>query len=281
MMNIINSDIYRLRHSRGLRNTFIGLVITVLFIAVTMYFVASDGFARMLDSAVDSADSVLSQSDIADMNEAMTELDEMNLNGSAAFARVLMSSNFMPFFFLFFIMIFCSEFSNGTYRNTHSFEDNRIRVYFAKLLLNIVGCILMYAVSIPLSWLIGGIFFGFGGFSVQYFTQTAVTFLLMLPTQIAMVCLGHCIVAFAKKSGAAVAAYLIGLTVYIIVIQLLAMLPRMKWVVLLDWSANSRLLIEYWNLPTEQLLLSVCAWLAVAIIATVLGATHYRRADLH
>lgn len=278
MSNIISSDFYRLLHGAALRNTLIGLLGTVLIVGLAIFSFngMSEGLTIYLDNGA------VQETDSAEIKDAMGELNQLSPYNAAEFGNEIFSSNFVPFFFLpLIIAIFCADFTYGTYRNTLSNGMNRSKLYLAKLLLSIICCIALQAFSVLISWPIGGIFLGFGGFSAEYITHIAVAFLLMIPTQLAMICFGHCLVAFTKKSGTVIAVYLIAPMVLSIVMQTLAIRPRLNWLLLFDWASSGTLLIEYWNMSTGQILTIVCSGLIVAAATTALGVIHYQKADLH
>lgn len=278
MSNIISSDFYRLLHGSALRNTLIGLLGTVLILCIAMFSFSSmnEGLTIYLDSGT------VTQEDATEIKDSMDEMNQLSPHNAAEFGSEILSSNFAPYFFLpIIIAIFCADFTYGTYRNTLSRGTNRSGLYFSRLLLSVVCCLAIQVLSVLISWPIGGIFLGFGGFSSEYLGHIATTFVLMIPTQLAMVCFGHCLAAFAKKSGAVIATYLIGPMVLSMALQFLAMRPNLNWLILLDWASCGKLLIEYWNMSTGQILATVCAGLIVAVGTTALGIAHYRKVDLH
>jgi ABC-type transport system involved in multi-copper enzyme maturation permease subunit len=211
----------------------------------------------------------------------MDEFDVFMPRSAADFAREIVATNMLPFFFLpLIITIFCADFGNGTYRNTLSYETNRTKVYLSKLILSVCGCVFLTLVSLLLSILIGGIAFGFGGLTPAFFLQILVSTLLLLPIQLAIIGFGHCLVAFTKKSSMTIAIYLIALMLLTSLIQMLTMIPSLQWLSLLDWNMVGKLMISYWTLPFSDILIAVVSGLAIAAGTTVLGVTHYRKADM-
>lgn len=280
MTNIINADIYRLRKGAALRNTIIGVFITVAFIAVTMFTFSSEGFSIYLDETASQAG--MSDTELQEMHDDIAEADETAMVASgASFAQEMAASNAMPFFLLAIIItVFCADFTAGTHRNTLSYESNRTKVYLGKLLLSIGIFVLLYFAQLVFSWLIGGVFFGFTGFSAEYFLQTLVGFLLMLPVHIGIISIGHCIVAFARKSSVTIAVYLIGLTLVSSFLQMASQLRNLAWLLLLDVISAGHTLVYYWQSAPSDIIITVVFGLVAAVASTALGLARYNKTDM-
>lgn len=277
MSNIIHADIYRIFRSAALRNTIIGIIATVVLIGGITAFETSDGLNIMLDSAAQQ----MASADLAEMKSDLEDMKNYFPQNAADFVRDTTADPALLFFLLpLIITVFCADFSHGTYRNTISYESSRTKVYISKLLLSVGFCLLLELIALCSGWLVGVLLFGFSGFSAQYFVRLAVVLLLLLPTQLGLIGLGHCIVAFTKKSSSTIAIFLIGLTVISIALQSLAMFPELGWLSLLDWNSTGKLLATYWNMPAASIAFIVCTQLIIASVTTVLGVSRYRGSDL-
>lgn len=278
MSTLIRSDIYRLRRGTALRNTIIVLLAILAVFAVTFVAVSSESFADFVESgAIEQFD----EGEAVGLQQDFSEAQGVIPASGAEFANMMVGENVLLFFFIPIILtIFCADFTNGTYRNTLSFESSRTKIYLAKLGLSAVICFLMQILMILACWVIGGVAFGSLGFSAGYLIHMAVAVLLFLPGQLAAVCLIHCIIAFTKKSSSTIGIFIGACVGVTMVVQLLSMIPQFDWVVYLDWNSVGQTLINYGSTPLYGLVISVGSGLLVAAASTIAGVAHYRKADL-
>lgn len=278
MTNIIRSDIYRLKKSATARNTIIGLLATILLIALMTISMTSGGFTVFLD---ESTVSVMTEREQAEFQKDLADMQGYFPANAAEFVTEIVSPNILPFFLLpFIIAVFCADFSAGTYRNSLSHESSRARVYIAKLGLDALCCLLLNVITILFSCLLGGLLHGLGGFSAEFFQHILITTLLLLPSQLGAICFGHMLVSFTKKSSSTIAIYLVGLTLLSVALQSLSIIPRLRWLMLLDWSSAGKLLAAYWTLSAGNIAIIVCSGLAVAALTTALGLAYYQKTDI-
>lgn len=289
MMNLFHADFYRLRKSASFRNTIIGLILLILLVATPLKFVTSNGLVVMLD---EYAGDNLSPSEWEEIQRDMEELrtvEETATANAAGFINQMLSSNFVAFFFLpMLITIFAADFTTGAARNTLSYHSNRNRIYLAKLLLSIVSCLILTAVSLLTSWLVGGLYFGLSGVTSADISRILMAQLLLLPTQLGVLGFGHCIIAYTKKSSSTIAIYLLTLTFSSVVLQLLQNFSfsvagrsiSFEWIGLLDWNGASALLINYPSMKVTEILFVMVGGLGIAALTTALGMTRFKRSDI-
>lgn len=278
MSTIIRSDIYRLRHGTMVRNVLIVLLAVLAFLAVMFVALRSEQMAFFVESGAidqyDEGESETLQQDFSDVQDYLPA-------NAAEFTTVVTGENMLLFFFIPIILaIFCADFTDGTYRNTLSYESDRTKIYLAKLALSVGCCFLLNIVTILACWVVGGIAFGALGFSAAYLLQTLVSLLLFLPGQLATICFLHCLIVFTRKSSSTIGIYIalcLGITT---IVQLLTLIPQLGWVSYFDWNSVGQQLINYSTTPLYGLVLVVCSGLLAAVITTLVGINHYRKADL-
>lgn len=280
MSNIIHSDLYRIRKGAAARNSIIGLMATILFMGLTFFTMTSNGFQLFIDDASNSVQNITSE-DMAEMSEAFDAVQSTVPVNAAEFGREMLAEDFLPFFFLpLIITIFCADFTAGTHRNTLSYESSRIKVYLSKLVLSILCAVALNLITLAFSWFVGGVLFGFGGFTAEYLLQTLIFLLLLLPVQLGVIGFGHCLVAFTKKSSSTIAAYLLVLAIVSVILQTASLLPSLQWLTLLDWNGVGSLLAAYWTMPIGNIIIAAGTGLVIATATTALGISHYRKTDM-
>ncbi|MFV0401527.1 MAG: hypothetical protein ACK5LX_13060 [Oscillospiraceae bacterium] len=279
MNNIISADFFRLRRGAALRNTLIGVAIFIIFIAVMFFFSQSEGFNDLM---MDSAEGI-SAAEAAQMEQDLQELQEgSSVNNGADFAAEMLAQSIIFLAFLpIALAIFCADFSAGTYRNTLSYESNRKRVYLSKLLLSAGLCILIALAMVLFSCLVGGIFFGFAGFTGQFFAHTLTTFVLQLPLFLAAVAVCHFLIAFTQKSSTTITIFLVGFMAITVILQVLATsVPGMDWLMLFDPQSGGKIMAYREMASTADMVIVAGYNIAVAVAATVLGLVRYRKVDM-
>ena len=276
MNNIISSDYYRVRHGWTLRGTFIGVVLVIIVVMGIILGVQSAQFGTDTTDMT-AAEIAEMQQDAADAQEEMGSIDS-----GAAFGLQMLGQFLIPFFFLPVILaVFCADFSAGTYRNTLSFESNRTKVYFSKLLLSVGICLAMVLGMLGVSWLVGGIAFGFGGFSTAYFGKVFTVLLLQLPIYLSYIAVGHFLVAVTKKSSTTIAIFLIGYFAVAIVLQTVAESDASReWMQLLDPTTSGQIMVSYEAMQIKDILFVVLYNIGIIGVTTLIGVTHYRKADM-
>lgn len=279
MNNIISSDFYRMRRGAALRNTCIALFVVIAMAMAGLLFIQSDFAAELIASppGMSAAEAAELEKDIQDANQQVESID-----GGAAFCMDMLGQSVIFFFFLpIVIAVFCADFSSGTYRNTLTYESNRIKVYMGKLLLSIGICIAMTIGMVIVSWLLGSLAFGFTGFTAAYFGRVLTVLLLQLPISLATIAVCHFLVVFTKKSGATIGTFVVGYIVLAIITQVIVgLFPSAQWAALLDPQSSGKLMTVFESAQTKHILFTVIYNLAVAAATTVLGALHFRKTDM-
>lgn len=284
MINVMQSDFYRLRKGTAVRNTFFGVFATILVVAFVFFFMKTGAFQRFIEDAmqgqnVTQGDIISLQEDLDDMNNTLNVLPQ----NAASFGSSIIAENLFTIFLLpLVIVVVGADYSAGTYRNTLSFETNRKKVYIAKFLVSVLLTLLMLVASLVFSWLLGGILFGFGGFSGAYFVQILTTLLLQMPIYLALLAFAQCLVAVTQKSGAAIAIFLVVVLMYSSIVQLAAMLlPTFKWILTLDFLSAVKLAANYQVLPFSQILPSIIMGVGVLAVSFGVGLVRYVKSDMH
>lgn len=276
MNNLMAADFYRVRRGATLRNTFLGVVGVILLVLILIVVEANTG------SLVINVD--MPASEVAALQQELEAMagETPDASDGAGFGLEMLRQFFIAFFFLpITIAVFCADFSAGTYRNTLSFESNRTRVYLAKLLLSIGLCLAMVLAGLVVSWILGGIAFGFTGFGAGYFAQILTILLLQLPIYLAFVAVFHCVTAFTKKSSTTIAICLIGFVAVAAILQALVVaVPSLDWLLMLEPQSAGKMMAMYDTVPLGNILFIVAYNLAITVAATLLGITCFRKTDM-
>lgn len=279
MNNIISADFFRIRKGAALRNTIIGLLITVLLMAVIISLTQNQVSTLVLENTDN-----MTPAEIAEIQQelASVQSEVSDIENGANFVTDMIAQYIIPLFFLPIILaVFCADFSAGTYRNTLSYESNRSKVYMAKLLLSTALCLGLTLVLALLSVLFGGIVFGFTGFSGAFFRQMLTTLVLQLPVCLAVIATGHLLISFTKKSGTTIAVFLLGMIILGIVFQLLPTLfPSVEWLPVIDPLTAGQMLSEYATMPIKSIAILLGSNIIIALGTTMLGMAHYRKVDM-
>lgn len=277
MTTIIRSDMYRLGKGRALKNTIIASIgIVILILAIVM--ASSTIMQNISTDGMTSIEIAELQNDVAEMEHIQAQAT----SNAANFMQEIAGESISAFLFLpILLAVFCADFTHGTYKNTLTYESNRTKVYFAKLLLSAGLCILIHLIGIVTGLLLGLVFFGTSGLTMAFWAQLALSLLLQLPIHLAIVCLGHCIISFTKKSGTTIAIYLIGLFALSLILQLtLNLKPDWTWLMLFEPLQALQLMMNYTMLTVGEIAASLGFFSAVAVGSTVLGALHFKKADM-
>lgn len=284
MSNIIGADLYRLRKGAAMRNTILGIFALVLFVGITFAWMRSGAFQNMMEASLQSAsmaeyDVASMRADIDEMNSSMSALPD----SSASFAALVLGENFLTLFLLpIVIAVMGADFSSGAFRNTLSYETDRKKIYIGRYLVSIICTLVTLAASLLFMWLLGGILFGFGGFSGAYFARILTTLGLQLPIYLALLAFAQCLVAATQKSSTAIAVFLIVFVTYSGVIQLLAMLlPTVKWLMQLDFLSVVKMAGSYQSFSASDFVLPMLTAAVVWLASMVLGLVRYSKADMH
>ena len=276
MNNIISSDFYRVRKGAALRNTAIGLLAFVVFMLVMFLFMQSGTIIEMGISTNN-----LSPAEAAEMQQNMQD-NLVSIGNGAEFGFAILSEAFMFFFFLpITIAVFCTDFTAGTYRNTLSFESNRVKVYASKLLLSICLCLVLVIGLIVACLILGSLAFGVTGMSAAAVGKLLISALLQLPICLATVSICHCLSALTKKSSSTIAIFMAGYFILVLILQLTtSVLTLPEWIMLIEPQSAGNLLASYDTVPMNEVILTAAYYLGVTAVTAVIGVTHYRKTDM-
>ena len=276
MSNIISSDFYRVRKGAAYRNACIGILAVVLVFLGSFLFLQSGMAAEMLTTTND-----LTPADVAELEQAM-QSGIPPIESGAVFGFQMLSEFIVFLFFLpVVISVFCADFTAGTYRNTLSYESDRVKVYAAKLLLSIALCLAMLLGMLAVSFLFGSFAFGFSGFTAAFFGKLFTALLLQLPIYLAIITVCHCLVSFTKKSSSTIAVFLVGYFVLNLILQLAVGIFHMPdWLMLLDVQSAGKFVAAYDIMPKNYVIFAVAYNLGVTALATLLGAGYHQKTDM-
>ena len=276
MSNIISSDFYRVRKGAALRNTCLGLAAIVIVMLVLFMFMQSHAFASMITTAGEAMP--------AEMEDLQQEIQSemIPINDGADFISKVQSEFVVFFFFLpITLAVFCADFTAGTYRNTLSYESDRVKVYMSKLLLSVALCLGMLLGMLLLSFLLGGIFFGFSGFTSAFLGKLLTSLLLQLPIYLATVAVCHCLVAFTRKSSSTIALFLVGYFVIALATQMaVGFFSLPEWIMLFDPQTAGKLMTFYDMASKGNIAFVVIYNLGITSLSTFLGVEYYKKTDM-
>lgn len=280
MSNIISSDMYRLRRGPALYVTFLGMLAIVVVLVITIALTQSQAFndiGEMSAAGMSETDAAEMQGDLDEMQQEMA----VYYSGAGIGGQMVTQGVFLLFLLPVVIMVFCADFTAGTYRNTLSYESNRVRVFFSKFILAIVLFAVMLLGMLAFSWLLGTIVFGAGSFSAAYFGSFFTTLLLQLPIYLAAIAVCFFLVSITRKSSASIAIYFVGfIGISIIFTTLAGQFESLQWLQLLDPTSGLQLMAAHAQAPMNDILVVVLYNAGIAVLATLLGVLYYRKADM-
>ena len=276
MSNIISSDLYRVRKGAAYRNTCLGILFVIIAMLASFLFLQSGAATEMLTTTND-----LAPADVAELEQVMQSEVALIASG-AAFGLQMLSEFFIFLFFLpVVIAVFCADFTAGTYRNTLSYESDRVKVYMSKLLLSIGLCLAMLLGMLAVSSLLGSVAFGFSGFTAAFLGKLLTTLLLQFPIYLATITVCHCLVSVTKKSSSTIAVFLVGYFILTLVLQLAVGIFHMpEWLMLLDAQSAGKLMAAYADVPKSYIVFVVANNLGITALAVLLGAMYYQKTDM-
>lgn len=279
MLNIISSDIFRVRKGTALYGVIGGIFALFLLMAVIFKIINFPVIFDMTETDV----TVVPESNVSIEADLDDDIVEFLPDNGAEFLLSMFTetSNGLALFLLpLIISVFGADFSAGTFRNLLSYESGRKKIYIAKLICTLVFSIIMLLAFVVVGGLLGSLFFGFGGFSVAFISQIFTILALQLPIYIALICIGHCILAFSKKCSYTIATYIVGLLVWSFVLQMVGLaIPRLSWVIQLDLMSMLNTLANYKMVSNGEIVFPVIFAVGVMIISFGLGGYRYKTTD--
>lgn len=275
MLNIIRSDLFKIYKGKAFYGVMLGLLGTIILIAGMFKIIQSPAFRESMSAH----EEVFNESDILDVEEAQQYLPS-NGGEFLEFMNQEMGSGFLFFLLPFVIAVFGADYSSGAYRNLLSYHSGRAGIYAAKMITSIILTVLMMVGTSVINIIIGGIVFGFSGFTGTVLLGTVKSIIMMLPILISLIGTAHCVLAFTKKTSATIAFYLVGLTVWSLVLQIPALLmPKMGWLLQLDFSSSIKTAAQYaMNADVKIMVPMIFSFLLIAGTC-VFGAIKYKATD--
>ena len=277
MLNIIASDLFRVRKGKTFIGVTIGIVALVVLIAAIFGIMNTPGVY----------DGLMSQSGLINAGDAqdMTDMIAIMPKNGGEFVNMFFAEGADIFALLllpFVITVIGADYSTGAFRNLLSYHSKRSSIYIAKavttFLLTMVSAVL-YAVLTCLS---GGLVFGFSGFSLALFGQVVKGLLFMMPIVAGLTALGYCLMVVLKKTSYTIAAYLVGMIVWTMVLQIFAMLiPGMNWLMQLDLMSALGIAAEVaaGTAASSSLMIPMIFSVVLLVGCTVFGIYRYKTTD--
>lgn len=262
MVNIIKSDIFRLRKGAAVRNVFLGGIIIIVITGVNMAG-SSSGFGGVGVQTTASAARALP-------------------GNGAEFLQQMRDDGLFPFFILAFaVAVLGAEYSTGTIRNSLSYFVDRRKVFFAKCITGFLCCLAYTCLCLIVSFIVGTLLFGFGGFSLTLFIRVLLQILLSIPLYLGMVAIGNVLLVFTKRTSITIATYLIGLIVFpSFTNQLLQLFPKAEWLQLCDPLSAFSVLSRFWEFPFGVVGMILLFWFLLDALLLFAGSRLYTNADI-
>ena len=262
MVNIIKSDIFRLRKGAAVRNVFLAGIIIIVITGVNMAG-SSSGFGGVGVQTTASAARALP-------------------GNGAEFLQQMRDDGLFPFIILAFAVAEQgSEYSTGTIRNSLSYFVDRRKVFFAKCITGFLCCLAYTCLCLIVSFIVGTLLFGFGGFSLTLFIRVLLQILLSIPLYLGMVAIGNVLLVFTKRTSITIATYLIGLIVFpSFTNQLLQLFPKAEWLQLCDPLSAFSVLSRFWEFPFGVVGMILLFWFLLDALLLFAGSRLYTNADI-
>lgn len=262
MVNIIKSDIFRLRKGAAVRNVFLAGIIIIVITSVNM---------------------AGSSSGVGGVGVQTTASAARALPGNGAeFLQQMRDDGLFPFFILAFaVAVLGAEYSTGTIRNSLSYFVDRRKVFFAKCITGFLCCLVYTCMCLIVSFIVGTLLFGFGGFSLTLLTRVLLQILLSIPLYVGMVAIGNGLLVFTKRTSITIATYLIGLIVFpSFTNQLFQLFPKAEWLQLCDPLSAFSVLSRFWEFPFGVVGMILLFWLLLDALLLFAGSHLYTNADI-
>lgn len=262
MVNIIKSDIFRLRKGAAVRNVFLAGIIIIVITGVNMAG-SSSGFGGVGVQTTASAARALP-------------------GNGAEFLQQMRDDGLFPFFILAFaVAVLGAEYPTGTIRNSLSYFVDRRKVFFAKCITVFLCCLAYTCLCLIVSFIVGTLLFGFGGFSLTLFIRVLLQILLSIPLYLGMVAIGNGLLVFTKRTSITIATYLIGLIVFpSFTNQLLQLFPKAEWLQLCDPLSAFSVLSRFWEFPFGVVGMILLFWFLLDALLLFAGSHLYTNADI-
>jgi len=282
MLNIIKADFFRLRKGKAIYAVLLGMfgiimAMTFLLSAISIGWVSEEN--QVLNGSgivtIESTDE-----EVQDNAELLASLVPEN---GAEFVSSMysdMGSIMNMFVLVFIIVVFGVDYSSHTYKNILSYHTKRSKIYLSKIGLSsllAIGSLLIWGL---ISFVIGGISFGFQGYNAENILPMITGVALMIPMLLAFVSIGYCLVVFTKKTSATIATYIIGGITIGTVLQIAAlMFPAKRWIPRLDLASSMGEMMKYQTLETLDIMIPMGIAVVLIILTTGIGLYKYKKTD--
>ena len=200
----------------------------------------------------------------------------------AEFLQQMRDDGLFPFFILAFaVAVLGAEYPTGTIRNSLSYFVDRRKVFFAKCITGFLCCLAYTCLCLIVSFIVGTLLFGFGGFSLTLFIRVLLQILLSIPLYLGMVAIGNGLLVFTKRTSITIATYLIGLIVFpSFTNQLLQLFPKAEWLQLCDPLSAFSVLSRFWEFPFGVVVMILLFWFLLDALLLFAGSHLYTNADI-
>lgn len=275
MLNIIQADLFKIRKGKAFYGVMMGLLAIVILIGGVLKVIGSPAFQVQMSTFEES----LSEEDKQELSDGQ-EIVPANGGEFLRMAFQEMGSAFILFLLPFIITVFGADYSSGTYRNLLSYHSKRAEIYAAKTITSLILTVVMLVGFTIFGAVIGGILFGFGGFTAAVFMEIIKTSVLLLPVLGAVIALGYCIMAFVKKTSYTISIFLVGALVWSLILQVLAMLvPRWEWILQLDLMSAVKMIGQYAANADVSIMIPMVFSVILLVGSYVIGSLKYSRTD--
>ncbi len=119
------------------------------------------------------------------------------------------NSNFILISSIFIAIFICEDFSNGAIKNIYSRGITKTQVFISKLIVVVTAALIMFALNLVFSLLVGLIFYGGNSFDVKYLWLI----LSQIPLVLASTTFAFAVSFISKKMGPSIAISILGLMI--------------------------------------------------------------------
>ena len=280
MLNIINADLFRIRKGKAFYATLLGILGIILFTAILLKLISSENF---LNQTTNGSGIITIESDVDDLQDSTEALRELIPENGSQFAFSMYGDvgNIITMFTLVFIItVFGADYSSGAYKNVLSYHSKRSKIYLSKLLLSSLLAVSLLFILGLISLAVGGVFFGFHGYTITNLLPAITAIALMIPILLSFVSIGYCLIAFTKKVSATIATYIVGILACGTLLQIaILMFPTKQWIQRLDLMTSMGKMTKYQSLSAVEILTPIGLALAIIILTTGIGIYKYQKTD--
>jgi len=194
-----------------------------------------------------------------------------------AAASSILDSSFTLFVGIFVVLFVCEDYSQKTVKNIYAKGYSRGQLFFAKLITSVLVITSLFIIVELLAFLLGYAFYGWEQeFNSKIFAILGVQYV----STIAELSLGFAIAVAIRKTGGAIAAYILAPTVIELVLLLINNLCRFKDFSLLNYWLTA--FIDLYSLEVSVQRLWECLILALVymLVFLFIGYLSHRKQDL-